>query len=199
MRFERGGVALRRARRARRPSHRTPCLRAKPRPQERLGEQALAPGGGIKVGEDAQGKPLQTEYVDGLRRRHECRRRILGPGKTSACSETLEIAVETTAIKHRLPYADERVSTREALHEDLYFLIPAYFKAANGFSAEDRGLQVGRLSPTSARGRERRSPRRHVRATIPPGRISTSRSKSRRGRSCRRRSRRKWRRWAARD
>ena len=39
------------------------------------------------------------------------------------------------------------MSTREALHEDLYFSILEYFKAVNGLSAEDRGLQVGQIVP----------------------------------------------------
>jgi hypothetical protein len=111
-----------------------------------LGEHALAPCGWIKVGEDAQGEPLQTEYelafdavIDSVAG--------FGWGKTEPFFETLEIAVETAGIEHRLPYGDECVSTREALHEDLYFSILEYFKAVNGLNPEDRGLQVGQIVP----------------------------------------------------
>jgi hypothetical protein len=39
------------------------------------------------------------------------------------------------------------MSTREGLHEDLYFSLLEYFKAANGLGAEDRTLQVGQIVP----------------------------------------------------
>jgi len=61
--------------------------------------------------------------------------------------EVLEIAVQTGGIEQRLPYGDECLSTREALHEDLYFSILEYFKSANGLGAEDRTLQVGQIVP----------------------------------------------------
>jgi hypothetical protein len=59
----------------------------------------------------------------------------------------LEIAVHTGGIEQRLAYADESMSTREGLHEDLYFSLLEYFKAANGLGAEDRTLKVGQIVP----------------------------------------------------
>src|SRR5690242_5515412 len=111
-----------------------------------LGEHALAPCGWIKVGEDAQGEALQTEYEQAFDAVMDA---VAGFGwsKTEPYFEALEIAVEIAGIEHRLPYGDECVSTREALHEDLYFSILEYFKAVNGLSAEDRGLQVGQILP----------------------------------------------------
>jgi hypothetical protein len=111
-----------------------------------LGEHALAPCGWIKVAGQPPGKPLRTEYetvfdavMDAVAG--------FGWGKTEPFFETLEIAVETAGIEHRLPYGDECVSTREALHEDLYFSILEFFKNRSGLSAEDRGLQVGQIVP----------------------------------------------------
>lgn len=133
-----------------------------------LGEQALAPCGWIKVGEDAQGKPLQTEYETAFDAVMNAVAGF-GWGKTEPFFETLEIAVETTGIEHRLPYGDECVSTREALHEDLYFSILEYFKAANGLSAEDRGLQVGQIVPDIRAG----TGATKVRVALCPGDHST--------------------------
>ena len=111
-----------------------------------LKEHALAPCGWIKVGEEARGEPLQTEYELAFDAAMNAVA-WFGWGKTEPFFETLEIAVETAGIEHRLPYGDECVSTREALHEDLYFSILEYFKAVNGLSAEDRSLQVGQIVP----------------------------------------------------
>ncbi len=132
-----------------------------------LGEHALAPCGWIKVG-DAPGEPLQTDYEQAFDAVMDA---VAGHGwgKTEPFFETLEIAVETTGIEHRLPYGDECVSTREALHEDLYFSILEYFKARNGLSAEDRGLQVGQIVPDIRAG----TGATKVRVALRPGDRST--------------------------
>jgi hypothetical protein len=111
-----------------------------------LGEHALAPCGWITIAGEEPGKPLQTEYEQAF---DAVMGAVAGHGwsKVEPFFETLEIAIETPGIEHRLPYGDECVSTREALHEDLYFSILEYFKAVNGLSAEDRGLQVGQIVP----------------------------------------------------
>jgi hypothetical protein len=111
-----------------------------------LGERALAPCGWLKTTADPQGKPLPTEYELVF---DKIMVALAGYAwkKTQPFFEVLEIAVQTGGIEHRLPYADECVSTREALHEDLYFSILEYFKAANGLGAEDRTLQVGQIVP----------------------------------------------------
>src|SRR5262249_18462873 len=111
-----------------------------------LGEHALAPCGWIKVGEDTPGEPLQTDYERVFDAVMEAVAGF-GWGKAEPFFETLEITVETPGVEHRLPYGDECISTREALHEDLYFSILEYFKHVNGLSAEDRGLQVGQIIP----------------------------------------------------
>lgn len=133
-----------------------------------LGEHALSPCGWIKVGNDAQGAPLQTEYETAFDAVMDA---VAGQdwGKTEPFFETLEIAVETTGIEHRLPYGDECVSTREAFHEDLYFSILEFFKDRSGLSAEDRGLQVGQIVPDIRAG----SGATKVRVALGPGDLST--------------------------
>ena len=61
--------------------------------------------------------------------------------------ETLEIQVETGGIEQRLAWHDECVSTREALHEDLYFSLIEFFQRLAGRPAGDRLLQPGQIIP----------------------------------------------------
>ncbi|HEY2876818.1 MAG TPA: peptidase M14, partial [Reyranella sp.] len=132
-----------------------------------LGERALAPCGWIKVG-DAPGEPLQTDYEQAFDAVMDAVAGY-GWGKDEPFFETLEIGVETAGIEHRLPYGDECVSTREALHEDFYFSILEYFKARNGLNAEDRGLQVGQIVPDIRAG----AGATKVRVALHPGDHST--------------------------
>ena len=133
-----------------------------------LGERALAPCGWIKTADDAPGEPLQTEYelaFDGIMAA------VAGFEwqKAEPFFDVLDIAVETTGIEHRLSYGDECVSTREALHEDLYFSILEYFKSVNGLDAEDRRLQVGQIVPDIRAG----TGSTKIRVTLRPGDLST--------------------------
>ena len=111
-----------------------------------LGEKALAPCGWL------QGKPLLTEFetafdkimvaLDG----HAWK-------KTQPFFEVLDIVVHTGGIEQRLAYGDESISTRESMHEDLYFSILEFFKAKNGLGPEDRTLQPGQIVPDIRAGR----------------------------------------------
>jgi hypothetical protein len=105
-----------------------------------LGQPVLAPCGWLN------GKPLVTEYEAAFDRIMQAVAAHAWP-KTQPLFEVLEIAVHTGGIEQRLPYADEIVNTREALHEDLYFSLLEYFKAANGLDPEDRTLKVGQIVP----------------------------------------------------
>jgi hypothetical protein len=133
-----------------------------------LGERALAPCGCIKTAEDAPGEPFETEYELAFDRVMAA---VAGFEwkKPAPFFDVLDIAVETTGIEHRLPYGDECVSTREALHEDLYFSILEYFKGANGLGAEDRQLQVGQIVPDIRAG----TGATQIRVTLRPGDRST--------------------------
>jgi hypothetical protein len=102
--------------------------------------KALAPCGWLN------GKPLETEYEAAFDKIMEAVATHKWP-KSQPFFEVLEIAVQTGGIEQRLAYADEVMSTREGLHEDLYFSLLEYFKAANGLDAEDRTLQPGQIVP----------------------------------------------------
>jgi len=62
-------------------------------------------------------------------------------------AETLAIDVTIPGIERALGYDDEVMSTREALHEDLYFSLLEFFKHRSGRSPEDRALQPGQIVP----------------------------------------------------
>ena len=68
------------------------------------------------------------------------------------CFETLEISVATGGIERRLDHADECVSTREALHEELYFSLLEFFQHRFARPAGDRGLQPGQIVPDIRHG-----------------------------------------------
>jgi hypothetical protein len=62
-------------------------------------------------------------------------------------AETIAIDVAIAGIERPLACGDEVMSTREALHEDLYFSLLEFFKHRSGRSHEDRGLRPGRIVP----------------------------------------------------
>jgi hypothetical protein len=66
--------------------------------------------------------------------------------------ETLEITVATAGIERRIPWHDECISTREALHEDFYFSLLEFFQAHAGLPPGDRSLQPGQIIPDISPG-----------------------------------------------
>ena len=62
-------------------------------------------------------------------------------------AETIAIDVVISGIERPLPYGDEVMSTREALHEDFYFSLLEFFKRRSGRPPEDRSLQPGQIVP----------------------------------------------------
>ncbi|AOY91613.1 hypothetical protein BKK79_07205 [Cupriavidus sp. USMAA2-4] len=77
---------------------------------------------------------------------------------------TLQIEVETGGIERRLPWQDECLSTREALHEEFYFAILAGFQQRAGKPDGDRTLQPGQIVPLLRAG----SGDTHVRVSVLP-------------------------------
>jgi hypothetical protein len=61
--------------------------------------------------------------------------------------EQLRIDVTIGGIERPLAYGEEQASTREALHEELYFSILEFFKHRAGLPANDRTLQPGQIIP----------------------------------------------------
>lgn len=62
-------------------------------------------------------------------------------------ADVIAIDVAIAGIERPLAYGDEVMSTREALHEDLYFSLLEFFKHKSGRPPEDRGLQPGQIVP----------------------------------------------------
>ena len=67
-------------------------------------------------------------------------------------AETIAIDVTVPGIERPLVYGDEVISTREALHEDLYFSVLEFFKRRSGRSLDDRSLQPGQIVPDIREG-----------------------------------------------
>jgi hypothetical protein len=61
--------------------------------------------------------------------------------------EELNIRVNLPAADEELPYGDEVVSLREALHEDFYFSLLELFQKKSGRPLGDRGLKPGQIVP----------------------------------------------------
>jgi hypothetical protein len=127
---------------ARRSTHR---VFAPNRVRTVLGEDVLAPCGWLRRKGGTDG-PIDTEFetafglVIDLLEKHDW-------GKAEPFFEQLEVLIETGGIEYRLPYGDERVSTREALHEDIYFSALEFFQKYTGKPAGDRSLRPGQIVP----------------------------------------------------
>jgi hypothetical protein len=65
---------------------------------------------------------------------------------------TMEIEIATGGIERRLPWHDERISTREALHEDLYFSLLELFQQIGGRPLGSRDFQPGQIVPLISAG-----------------------------------------------
>ncbi|MBN3786863.1 hypothetical protein [Burkholderia sp. Ac-20353] len=93
-----------------------------------------------------QDGPLVTEFEAAYAVAIEAIRNHAWPQR-APFFEKLCIDIETGGIEHRLPYHDEGISTREALHEDLYFSVLEFFQARAGVPLGDRTLQPGQIIP----------------------------------------------------
>lgn len=111
-----------------------------------LGGAVLAPCGWVRPDPSGHGGPLQTEYETIFASVFEALEAELWP-KVAPFFDTLSIGVETGGIEHRLGYGDECISTREALHEDLYFSIREFFQRRALLSPSDRTLRLGQVVP----------------------------------------------------
>ena len=132
------------------------------------GEAVLSPCGWLRVqqgGRVLQDGPLDTEYEQAYAaimatleaqpwraRCGDAGRDLDGCGDAgreagAPCFEALQLDVQTGGIEHRLSCGDECVSTREALHEDLYFSTLELFQHRARRPAGFRGLQPGQIVP----------------------------------------------------
>ena len=115
-----------------------------------FGDPVLAPCGWLRTGPADPGVPLETEYETAFAAVMDLLARRDWPG-TPPYFATLSIDIETGGIEHRLPYGDECISTREALHEDLYFSVLEFFQHRAGLPPGDRTLRLGQVLPNIRR------------------------------------------------
>ncbi|GGJ33822.1 M14 family metallopeptidase [Neoroseomonas lacus] len=111
-----------------------------------LGDAVLAPCGWVQLDPSVPGAPLQTEYETAFAAVFEALVAEPWP-EVAPFFDTLSVAVETGGIERRLSYGDECISTREALHEDLYFSIREFFQLRALLPPGDRTLRLGQVVP----------------------------------------------------
>ncbi|MDJ1156658.1 M14 family zinc carboxypeptidase [Chelatococcus sp. SYSU_G07232] len=118
---------------------------------DHVGKQVLHPCGWLRVTPVGMelpviDEPVETEFETIFHRAVDavCRHPW---GREEPYFEALEIAVTIPGIERPLPYFDECMSTREALHEDLYFSLLEFFQRHSGRPLGDRGLQPGQIVP----------------------------------------------------
>ena len=119
--------------------------------RDHLGEEVLAACGWLRVWHPGSATPhkdgpLETEYEAAF---HAVMATLAKQdwGSSLPLFPALEIAVETGGIEHPLPWQDEVISTREALHEELYFAALEFFQQRAGHAKGSRGLQLGQVIP----------------------------------------------------
>jgi hypothetical protein len=140
--------------------------------EDHLGQNTLSPAGWLRVRRDAGAppeidEPIETEFEEVYRRAMAAVQAHPWP-TTIPYFETLEIRVETTGIERELPWHDECVSTREGLHEDLYFSILEWLQQRAGLPLGDRSLQPGQIVPDIRAG----AGPTHVRVEVLPASIA---------------------------
>lgn len=118
---------------------------------DHLGETVLAPTGWLRItpaGAIAPSVDMAIE-TDVEILFHRIINALLAHlwGKQEPYFQRLEINVDMPGVDRPLPYHDEVLSIREALHEDLYFSALEVFKRHSGKPADDRTLQPGQIVP----------------------------------------------------
>ena len=111
---------------------------------DHLGEQVLVPCGWLRTA-DTDG-PLETEFEAAFWQAMAAIQSHQWPA-SPPYFDTLEIRVDTGGIERPLPFHDECLSTREALHEDFYFSLLELFQKRSGLPPGDRSLRPGQIIP----------------------------------------------------
>lgn len=137
-----------------------------------LGQADLACTGWLKapallVGAPGRDGPLETEIEQVF---HAVMFALMTHGwpLQEPYAETIAIDVTIPGIERSLGYGDEVMSTREALHEDLYFSVLEWFHHQSGRPLDDRGLMSGQIVPDVQAGRGDPHVLVALRAFMPP-------------------------------
>ncbi len=122
---------------------------------DHLGEPALAPTGWLRVtapgGTVTENGPLESEHEALYAAAMAAIAAHPWPA-TPPFFRTLAIDADLPGIERPLPYHDEVISSREALHEDFYFSILELLKHRAGLPPGDRTLQPGQIVPDIREG-----------------------------------------------
>lgn len=147
LRFEPGGAEL---------DHQVTLIRGNGRKSEHLvfapnrvhadnlGETALSPTGWVRSGGLDERRETEFEALF---------ERVIGAvrdenwGTIEPYFERLDIKVQIPGIERPLALGGEVLSTREALHEDIYFSLLELFQRHSGRAVGDRRLQPGQIVP----------------------------------------------------
>ncbi|KQR62565.1 peptidase M14 [Acidovorax sp. Leaf160] len=131
--------------------HRARVFAPNRRHLDAIGQQQLSPTGWLRVGSssgaaDRLDGPQFTDYEQLFSLAlHTVQTQ---PWNLQApCFERLQIRIDAPGLEYALPVGDERVSTHEALHEDLYFSLLEHFQQQSGRPTGDRRLQPGQIVP----------------------------------------------------
>lgn len=124
--------------------------------QNHLGETDLVCTGWLKVTgpsaeEPSRDEPLETEVEQVFDAAMSALMAHDWPDR-EPYAETIAIDVTIAGIERPLDYGDEVISTREALHEDLYFSALEFFHHRAGRALDDRSLMPGQIVPNIASG-----------------------------------------------
>ncbi|WP_445504924.1 M14 family zinc carboxypeptidase [Microvirga sp. G4-2] len=137
-----------------------------------LGQADLACTGWLKApalrdGAPGRDEPLETEIEQVF---HAVMFALMTHGwpLQEPYAETIAIDVAIPGIERSLGYGDEVMSTREALHEDLYFSVLEWFHHQSGRPLDDRSLMPGQIVPDVQAGEGDAHVRVALRAFMPP-------------------------------
>lgn len=116
-----------------------------------VGREALSPTGWLRTFPPGCPVPnlnaaLPTDYEQAFDAVIAAVRGHGWPGETPFF-DTLEIAIGIGGIERSLDWHDEVISTREALHEDLYFSLLEMFQQIGGRPLGTRDFQPGQIVP----------------------------------------------------
>ncbi|CAM3532822.1 hypothetical protein VA7868_03833 [Vibrio aerogenes CECT 7868] len=114
------------------------------------GARQLSPTGWIKVfaedGQSLRDERIITDY-------EQAYQAVMGAVSSAGwpdqgpCFERLLISIQVPVADEAVGYAEERLSLKEALHEDLYLSLQAWFKHREGKSESARNSQPGQIVP----------------------------------------------------
>ncbi|UGX88490.1 M14 family metallopeptidase [Phyllobacterium meliloti] len=116
-----------------------------------IGETLVSPTGWIKLNGAFEGTRLETDYEALFA---TAMRTVIDHdwGSTEPYFDELNIRATLAIADQPLPFGDEVISLREALHEDFYFSLLEVFQKKSGRPLGDRGLQPGHIVPEIIEG-----------------------------------------------